>query len=92
MKYLIDIVCPNPTISQLLKVFKSIKDRWRVIADAMDVDRPTPTNNDLTDLGSVLREWLRVRGEGGATWSRLEEVLELIDEPQLMERIRDGPH
>ena len=73
---------------QLLKVLKPMKSRWEALADQLDVERPGAGVDELTSLGTVLREWMKKKGDDGVTWSEIEEAVEEMEETEVIRKIK----
>ena len=87
--FILDI--PAPTLPQLLKVLKPMRSRWAGLADQLDVSRPAGGGgDDLTCLGSVLREWMnKNKGDHYLMWREIKEaVIEMEENDVLIELLK----
>uniref|UniRef100_A0A1X7TUW5 Death domain-containing protein n=1 Tax=Amphimedon queenslandica TaxID=400682 RepID=A0A1X7TUW5_AMPQE len=79
---------PAPTLPQLLKVLKPMRSRWAGLADQLDVSRPAAGGeggDDLTCLGSVLREWMDKKDKGNPDmWREIKEAVTEMEENDVL--------
>ena len=74
-------------MSQLLKVLKPMRFRWAGLADQLDVSRPAAGGgDDLTCLGSVLREWMDKKDKDNpdVMWRELKEAVTEMEENDVL--------
>ena len=88
----IDILYTEPKVSEVLEVLAPIHHKWDTVAVYLNIDdnicqglQECNLRND-SKMADVVRQWIRLNGEGGATpvlWETIIDVVEKIGNKKL---------